>query len=55
MKTHVIEINEQNLTETLQNAQHTPMAIVFYAPSHQTSEFTALYPVMQKNIKDNLF
>ncbi|MDY4279609.1 MAG: co-chaperone YbbN [[Pasteurella] mairii] len=43
MKTHVIEINEQNLTETLQNAQHTPMAIVFYAPSHQTSvEFTAL-------------
>ncbi|MFZ7174830.1 co-chaperone YbbN [[Pasteurella] aerogenes] len=43
MKTHVIEINEQNLTETLQNAQHMPMAIVFYAPSHQTSvEFTAL-------------
>ncbi|MCU9999032.1 co-chaperone YbbN [[Pasteurella] aerogenes] len=43
MKTHVIEINEQNLTETLQNVQHTPMAIVFYAPSHQTSvEFTAL-------------
>ena len=43
MKTHVIEINEQNLTETLQHAQHTPMAIVFYAPSHQTSvEFTAL-------------
>lgn len=43
MSKFVIELNEQNLTEILQQSQQTPLAIVFYAPSHETSvKFTAL-------------
>ncbi|OOF67589.1 co-chaperone YbbN [Rodentibacter caecimuris] len=39
----IIEINEQNLTETLQQSQHTPLVLVFYAPNHQEStQFTQL-------------
>ncbi|UDW84389.1 co-chaperone YbbN [Pasteurella canis] len=40
---YLIEITEQNLNETLQLSEQSPLVIVFYAPSHQTSlEFTAL-------------
>ena len=43
MSNYVIELNEQNLTETLQHSQQTPLVLVFYAPSHETSQkFTAL-------------
>ncbi|MCK3657326.1 co-chaperone YbbN [Pasteurellaceae bacterium Pebbles2] len=40
---YIIEINQHNLTETLQRSQQTPLVLVFYAPSHETSQnFTAL-------------
>ncbi len=43
MAPYIIEINEQNLTDTLQLSQQTPLVLVFYAPSHpQSVEFTAL-------------
>ena len=43
MQNYLIEVNEQNLTETLQISQHTPLVLVFYAPSHESSvNFTAL-------------
>ena len=32
-----VEINEQNLTETLQRSVETPLVINFYAPSHKES------------------
>ena len=32
-----VELNEQNLTETLQRSVETPLVINFYAPSHQES------------------
>ena len=36
-----VEINEQNLTETLQRSVETPLVINFYAPSHKESaDFT---------------
>ena len=46
-----VELNEQNLTETLQRSVETPLVINFYAPSHKES---ADYNVLQNNIKDNL-
>lgn len=33
----LIELNEQNLTETLQRSVETPLVINFYAPSHKES------------------
>lgn len=40
---YLIEINEQNLTETLQLSQQSPLVITFYTPSHPASvDFTAL-------------
>ena len=33
----LVELNEQNLTETLQRSVETPLVINFYAPSHQES------------------
>ncbi|QLB13267.1 putative thioredoxin [Bisgaardia hudsonensis] len=43
MSEYIIEINEQNLTETLQRSQDIPLVITFYAPSHQQSmEFLAV-------------
>ncbi|PVX42904.1 putative thioredoxin [Pasteurella langaaensis DSM 22999] len=43
MSNYIIELNEQNLTETLQQSQQTPLVLVFYAPSHESSvNFTAL-------------
>ena len=43
MKIQIIELNEQNLTDTLQLSQQIPLVIVFYAPSHEISQnFTAL-------------
>ncbi|TDQ57401.1 putative thioredoxin [Mesocricetibacter intestinalis] len=40
---NIIEINEQNLNETLQLSLQTPLVLVFYAPGDKTStEFTAL-------------
>ncbi|TYG33646.1 co-chaperone YbbN [Lonepinella koalarum] len=43
MQDYIIEINQQNITETLQLSQQTPLVLVFYAPSHETSlNFTAL-------------
>ncbi|WP_386686572.1 co-chaperone YbbN [Lonepinella sp. MS14437] len=43
MQDYIIEINQQNFTETLQRSQQTPLVLVFYAPSHETSlNFTAL-------------
>ncbi|PJG83395.1 co-chaperone YbbN [Caviibacterium pharyngocola] len=43
MTSYIIEINEQNLTEILQQSQTVPLVLAFYAPSHQTSvDFTAL-------------
>lgn len=43
MTPYLIDINEQNLTDTLQLAQQTPLVLVFYAPSHaQSVEFSAL-------------
>ncbi|MDO5055087.1 co-chaperone YbbN [Pasteurella oralis] len=40
---YLIEVTEQNLTETLQLSQQSPLVMTFYAPNHQTSlEFTAL-------------
>ena len=32
-----VELNEQNLTETLQRSVETPLVINFYAPSHKES------------------
>jgi len=43
MSNYIIELNEQNLTETLQLSQQTPLVLVFYAPSHESSlNFTTL-------------
>ncbi len=43
MNPSIIDINEQNLTETLQLSQQIPLVLTFYAPSHETSQnFTAL-------------
>ena len=37
----LVELNEQNLTETLQRSVETPLVINFYAPSHKESaDFT---------------
>ena len=37
----IIDVNEQNLTETLQRSVETPLVINFYAPSHKESaDFT---------------
>ena len=33
----LVELNEQNLTETLQHSVETPLVINFYAPSHKES------------------
>ena len=33
----LVELNEQNLTETLQRSVETPLVISFYAPSHKES------------------
>ena len=33
----LVELNEQNLTETLQRSVETPLVINFYAPSHKES------------------
>ena len=33
----LVELNEQNLTETLQRSIETPLVINFYAPSHKES------------------
>lgn len=39
--TFLVELNEQNLTETLQRSVETPLVINFYAPSHKESaDFT---------------
>ncbi|MDO4429827.1 MAG: co-chaperone YbbN [Lonepinella koalarum] len=38
MSDYIIEINEQNLTETLQLSQQIPLVIVFYSPVHETSQ-----------------
>ncbi|MGQ0286031.1 co-chaperone YbbN [Pasteurellaceae bacterium 22721_9_1] len=44
MSNYIIDVTEHNLTEILQRSQNTPLAIVFYAPSHETSlKFTALF------------
>ena len=38
-----VELNEQNLTETLQRSVETPLVINFYAPSHKESaDFTTV-------------
>lgn len=43
MKPFLIDINEQNLTEILQQSQQTPLVLTFYAPSHPVSgEFITL-------------
>ncbi|HBO37412.1 MAG TPA: co-chaperone YbbN [Pasteurellaceae bacterium] len=43
MNPSIIDINEQNLNETLQISQQLPLVLVFYTPSHETSQnFTAL-------------
>ena len=43
MTNYIIELTEQNLTETLQASQQHPLVVVFYAPSHESSQkFTAL-------------
>ncbi len=43
LKKYLIDITEQNLTETLQLSQEHPLVLAFYAPSHQPSvEFTTL-------------
>ena len=33
----LVELNEQNLTETLQRSVETPLVINFYVPSHKES------------------
>ncbi len=51
----LVELNEQNLTETLQRSVETPLVINFYAPSHKESaDLQKFYNVLQNNIKDNL-
>ena len=51
-----VELNEQNLTETLQRSVETPLVINFYAPSHKESaDFATVLQRVQNNIKDNLF
>ena len=43
MNPSIIEIDHQNLTETLQLSQQIPLVLTFYAPSHEVSQnFTAL-------------
>lgn len=50
-----VELNEQNLTETLQRSVETPLVINFYAPSHKESaDLQKSYNVLQNNTKDNL-
>jgi len=50
----LVELNEQNLTETLQRSVETPLVINFYAPSHKQI-LQKFYNVLQNNTKDNLF
>lgn len=38
MSDYILEINEQNLTETLQLSQQIPLVMVFYAAGHETSQ-----------------
>lgn len=38
MPDYLIEINEQNLTETLQLSQQFPLVMLFYAANHETSQ-----------------
>ncbi|MCW9698019.1 co-chaperone YbbN [Avibacterium sp. 20-129] len=37
MTNYSIDVNQQNLTEILQQTQQTPLALLFYAPSHTDS------------------
>ena len=50
-----VELNEQNLTETLQRSVETPLVINFYAPAIKNQLILQKsYNVLQNNIKDNL-
>lgn len=52
----IVEINEQNLTEILQQSLEKPLVINFYAPTHKESaDFWCYLSKLQNNIKDNLF
>lgn len=56
MNPSIIDINEQNLTETLQLSQQIPLVLTFYAPSHETSQnFTALLERITEQHQGNLF
>ena len=63
----IVDINEQNLTEILQQSLEKPLIINFYAPTHKESSIFTRQPIknrriswlylskLQNNIKDNLF
>ena len=48
-----VELNEQNLTETLQRSVETPLVINFYAPSHQESADFAKVQLLLETVTDS--
>ena len=52
----LVELNEQNLTETLQRSVETPLVINFMRQAIKNQLILQQsYNVLQNNIKDNLF